>query len=65
MNPLLNNGSGVAELYKKMKNPNEILKENPQLQNILNMYNGNAKQAFYDMCRQRGVDPESILSQFR
>lgn len=65
MNPLLNNRSGVAELYKKMKNPNKILKENPQLQSILNMYNGNAKQAFYDMCRQRGVDPESILSQFR
>lgn len=65
MNPLLNNGNGIVDLYKKMRDPNELIRMNPQLQNILNMYNGNAKQAFYDMCKQRGVDPESILSQFR
>ena len=40
----------------------------PQYQGIMEYINqngGNAKSAFYNMAAQRGVDPNSILSQLR
>lgn len=55
------------------QNPNG--QPNNPLQMIRNMPNGNAvldmvkgkdpKQVFYDECKRKGVDPESILQQMR
>lgn len=55
----------IVEAFKLAKDPQAILKNNPQLQQILAMYKGDAKSAFYSLCQQKGVNPEDILKQFR
>lgn len=73
MNPLLDrktNGvsnsqagkiSQLASVVRNIKDP----ASNPQVQNLLSLYNGDARTAFYSICKQRGIDPEIILSQLR
>lgn len=75
MNPILdamNNrpNNPVKEMfdaYKKAENPNEFLKQmamrNPMIAQIAG--EDDLKSTFYDMCRQRGVDPNTILNQFK
>lgn len=51
-------------------NPNMILQQliqnNPQLSNIAQMCQGkNPQQVFYSLCQQRGIDPNTILSQLQ
>lgn len=75
MNPILkelgmpNNPTGESvrsmyQAYKAAKNPNayinQIIRQNPIIAQIAN--GGNLKQTFYDMCRQRGVDPQTIIN---
>ena len=45
---------------------NQIAMRNPQMQQVMSVISqngGNAKQAFYNMAQQRGVDPNVILQQ--
>lgn len=75
-NPILaqmtgNNGVAQAvqlyKAYQAAKNPaaalQQMMSKNPMLAQIKQM--GDPQQAFYSMCQQKGVDPQSILSQFR
>ena len=62
----------VFNQIRNSPNPNQamqqLLNSNPQYQGIMEYINqngGNAKSAFYNMAAQRGVDPNSILSQLR
>lgn len=79
-NPLLSgmhdNENGFAALKNALnmlraaQNPQAVLqqvaKKNPQLAAIMQMCSGkNPQEVFYELCRQRGVNPESILSQLR
>ena len=54
---------------KAIKNPQAVLQkmieQNPQIQVALNMSNGNMEQAFYALAKQKGVDPNEILSQLK
>lgn len=45
-------------------NPLEILASNPNTKHIADMLrNGaNPKELFYQLCRERGVNPDAILS---
>jgi hypothetical protein len=74
MLPLLNqNNSGANQAvqmykaYQTAQNPalmlQQLTAQNPILSQIRQM--GNPQQAFYTLCQQRGVDPQSILSQFQ
>lgn len=72
-NPLLSRNAGktspnaikqMAEDLKRQGSPNE-LKNNPAIQSVLAMFGGDPKRAFYALCKQKGIDPESILSQLR
>lgn len=61
---------GMAQLMQASHNPQQLLASmangNPQLHNIMDLCKGkSAKDVFYDTCKQRGIDPESIISQFR
>lgn len=65
--------SGAVNLYKAYKaasNPaaalQQMVGQNPMLAQISQMQQGgaNMEQMFYSMCKQRGVAPQSILSQF-
>lgn len=63
MNPLLSNSqprmpSSATELKS-------MVQSNPQIRALLAMHNGNAKEAFYALCQQRGVDPNTILSRLK
>ena len=76
-NPMLSllnqNNSGVSravqmyKAYQTAQNPalmlQQLTAQNPILSQIRQM--GNPQQAFYSLCQQRGVDPQSILSQFQ
>lgn len=45
---------------------NQIAMNNPQMSKVMSVIRengGNAKQAFYNMAQQRGVDPNVILQQ--
>lgn len=47
---------------------NQIMSQNPQfkqMQNVINQYGGNPKNAFYGLAKQMGVDPEQVLSALR
>nr|DAG57209.1 MAG TPA: protein of unknown function DUF1858 [Bacteriophage sp.] len=63
----------IAQLYgmfRNSQNPQAMLsqlaKNNPQMAQVMQMCNGrNPQQVFYEMCQRQGVDPNSILSQFK
>ncbi|MBO7452236.1 MAG: hypothetical protein J6U54_18060 [Clostridiales bacterium] len=41
------------------------MKQNPELQNVMNLvnkYGGDPKAAFYAVAKERGVDPQQILT---
>lgn len=46
---------------------NKMLQSNPNLRPLMDMIRGgaNPRDMFYNLARQKGVDPESILSQLR
>ena len=46
---------------------NNLLQSNPGLKSIMNMIkNGaNPKQMFFEMAKQKGIDPNTILSQIK
>ena len=44
---------------------NTAMQNNPQLRQILQQYNGDAKQAFYGIARQNGIDPDEILGMLK
>lgn len=59
-----------ANMYRNAQNPMAMLqgmmKQNPQIAQVMNMLNGrNPQEVFYSMCKERGVNPDDILSQFR
>lgn len=75
MNPLLNNNNinntkakevkDIISSIRNIQNPQDIINRNPEIKAILDMYQGNARSAFYDLCRKKGIDPNIILSQLK
>lgn len=60
----------ILTLVNAQQNPQAILQQvaqkNPQMAQVMQLVQGrNPQEVFYDMCKQKGVDPESILSQLR
>lgn len=62
----------VFNMARSMRNPNMFmntyLRNNPQYNQAMNYINqngGNAKDAFYKLAEEKGVDPEQFLNQFR
>ena len=62
----------MANLIKTAKNPqmmiNQMLQNNPnykQAVDFVNQNGGNAKEAFYSLAKQNGLDPNEILNMFR
>lgn len=60
----------MMQTIKTVSNPqaafSQMAQNNPAMQQVMQMCNGrDPQQVFYDMCKQRGVDPESVLSQLR
>ncbi len=55
MNPLLSNSqAGKAPTASELR---AMAESDPQIRALLAMHSGNAKEAFYALCRQRGSIP--------
>ena len=64
----------ILQMYQVLKtssNPNAMMQNlmvsNPnmaQVMNLVNMFGGDPKEAFYKEAQRRGVDPNSILKMF-
>ena len=73
--PLPNNLNQVKNMLNMVRssgNPqamlNNMLAQNPQMQNVINYINqngGNPQQAFYKMAQERGVNPDDILNMLK
>ena len=65
----LNQSSNVAPATQNnfVNEINNLLQNNPQLKSIMNMIKngGNPKQMFFEMAKQKGIDPNTILSQLK
>jgi hypothetical protein len=47
-------------------NPTALLQNNPQLQQVLNLTKGrNPEQVFYELCQQKGINPDDVLNMFK
>lgn len=42
---------------------NNMMSQNPMLKTLIG--SGDPKQIFFDMCKQRNIDPDTILSQLK
>ena len=68
-NSLPNNIRQLISRFKMINNPQSVaqqmLNQNPQLQNIIKMASGNPEQAFKSMCKQYNVNPEEIMNMLK
>lgn len=70
-NPAMNTAVSLYRAYKVAKNPaaalQEMMAKNPALAQLQQLKNGgvNMQQAFYSLCQEQGVDPQSVLTQFQ
>lgn len=62
----------MMNLLKNSNNPQALLQmminQNPQLQQVMNLINqngGDAKQTFYALAKQKGVNPDDILNMLK
>lgn len=67
---LLSPNNNLKDMIKVFKgNPqgmtNMLLQKNPQLQQIISQSGGDAKTAFYNLARQRGVNPDDVLNMLK
>lgn len=79
MNPLGNgNVGGMPPQFKQnigqikglmqmaQGNPMVFAQQNPAMAQVMQMCQGkDPRQMFYELCRQKGVDPETILNELR
>lgn len=73
LKPLQNSSSNglydMIAMVKNSKNPqaliNNMMAQNPQINGILNQYNGDSKAAFYGLAQQRGINPNAILKMLK
>lgn len=57
---MVNNASNPQQMIQ------QLAKNDPQLNQVMQMCkSGNPKDIFYALCKQKGVDPNSILNQLR
>ena len=59
-------------MLQNSKNPSAmfgtLMSQNPQMQNvmsIINQYGGDARTAFYETAKSKGVDPNQIINMLR
>lgn len=44
------------------------MSQNPQMQNVMNIvnqYGGDARTAFYETAKERGIDPNTIINMLK
>ena len=67
-NPMMGQIKSLMQMARAMQSPQAAIQQIPQLRQameIVQQAGGDPQKAFYALAKQRGVDPESILSQLR
>lgn len=63
--PMLSNIRNLSKTLRNFENPQQMLQSMfPQYNQVMKMvedHGGDAKAAFYEVAKQKGVDPEQIL----
>ena len=73
MNPqMIQQIKGVMNQIKMAQNPqlalNQILMNNPNINSIMELIKnngGNLQTAFYNLAKQKGIDPQVVLNELR
>lgn len=72
MNQSIQQIKNMMSMVQMSANPQialqNIVNQNPNLQNILNLANSNGanlQQVFYNMAKQKGVNPEDVINALR
>lgn len=60
----------MMQMLNGAQNPQAVLQmlaqKNPQMAQVMQLVGGrNPQEVFYEMCRQKGVNPDDILNQLR
>lgn len=62
----------MMDMLKNSQNPQmmlqNIVNQNPNMQQVMNLVKqsgGDAKSAFYNLAKQKGIDPNQILSMLK
>lgn len=61
----------MMNMYNAAKNPQAVLQQmaqqNPMIGNLMQIanQNGGLQNAFYTMCKEQGVDPNTILNELK
>lgn len=60
----------MLSMLNAAQNPQAALQmlaqKNPQMAQVMNLVGGrNPQEVFYELCKQRGVNPDDILNQLR
>ena len=59
----------MAQMFKTTSNPNalinQMVRNNPQVNQIINQYGGDPKTAFYKYAEANGIDPNEILNMLK
>ena len=62
---MLNQARQMVQMIKSCGNPqamvSQMLNQNPQVNQIIQQYGGDAKTAFYKYAETNGVDPNELL----
>ena len=63
---------GMMDMVRMASNPQaalgQIAAQNPQMQQVMQVIQqngGDPRAAFYKVAKERGIDPDSVLSQLR
>jgi beta-N-acetylglucosaminidase len=62
----------MANMLKGSKNPQQMLQmaaqQNPQVSQVMNMLSGSgmsAKDMFYNIAKQRGINPDDVINNLK
>ena len=71
-NPMMQNLMNLKKMVQGAKNPqamlNQMMQNNPQIKQAMDYINsngGNAKDAFYKLAKEKGVNPDEIINQLK
>ena len=71
-NPFVSKIKTTMNMLKSAKNPElfmqNMISQNPQMKQAMDYVNangGNAKEAFYKLAQENGIDPEQILNMLK
>ena len=59
----------MAQLVKSSTNPQmmiyNMLNQNPQTSQLINSFGGDPKTAFYNLAKQKGIDPNQFIDMIK